>query len=128
MKNKGLILGVLLIIGIFLMGPISAAKVIDKGHKTVYSSKYDCEGYYSWETHKISKYHVNVYMNVYYENGKIHKLKMVLQNVKPHKIKITNYVNVNGKKTKSIKKYKSYGYTALQFYNIIKYDLHNIDN
>lgn len=54
MKNKGLMLGVLLIIAIFLMSPVSAAKVIDSSAKIVYSEKYDC----LWKT-KLEYIHVS---------------------------------------------------------------------
>lgn len=125
MKSKGLIIGVLLIIGIFLMSPVSATKIIDKGHTTFYSEKNNCYAYYSWETHKISKQYIVLYVNAYYQNGRTHKVKMVLQNIKPKKIKMTTYTNVNGKKTKKVQRFKSYGYSALWFYSLIRYDIHN---
>jgi hypothetical protein len=125
MKNKGLVLGVMLIIGLFVLSPVSAAKVIDSGHKTIYSEKYDAYADYSWKTYKTSKYYITVYLTAKYETGLINKVKIIIKNVKPHKIKFTYYMTTDGKKSTKVLKYKSYGHTALWWYNQMKYDLHN---
>lgn len=68
MKRNMIILGILLIAGLLLMGPVSATTVIGKGSKTV-TSDY---GYnkYKWTTYKYSTYNVQMVLtrDNYYEN------------------------------------------------------------
>lgn len=131
MRNKILFLGALLIIGIFVMGPVSATKLIDKGSNTVYSPKYDAYGDATWKAYEKNKYYVTVYTYAYYPTvSQTYKSKIIIKNVKHSrysKLKFTSYINHNGKTTKSVKYYKSYGYTALKFYNsVLKYEFRNL--
>jgi flagellar biosynthesis protein FliP len=119
MKNKGIILGVMLIIGLFLMGPVSASKLIDHGHKTVYDKDFDSSGTYTWKTYKISKYYIKIYQTENLKNGVKLKIITTITNIKPHKIKMTIVATMNGIKlgNKTLK-FKSHGYNALKFYNV----------
>jgi hypothetical protein len=127
MKNKGIILGVMLIIGLFLMGPVSASKLIDHGHKTFYSKDLNSTGIYTWKTYQISKYYIKIYQYETFKNGFKGKIITTIKNVKPHKIKITLFGTANGKTVLNTSyKFKSHGYSALKFYNTgYKYELRN---
>jgi hypothetical protein len=113
MKNKGIILGVMLIIGLFLMGPVSATKLIDHGQKTVYSKDFNSTGIYTWKVYKINKYYIKIYQTENFKNGVKLKIITTITNVKHNKIKITFSGAAHGSY-----KVNSHGYTALKFYKL----------
>ena len=63
MKNKGLFVGVMLIIGIFLMAPVSAVSIIEQGTKNIkhtYSSDYFTVSQIKWTGYKYSDNYVKL--------------------------------------------------------------------
>lgn len=127
MKNKGLMLGVLLIIGIFLMSPVSAAKVIDNSAKIFYSEKYDCNVKFTWTTYMYNKNHVRTYMNAYYPDLGNKRYKGIMDITSKNSIiKVKSTITWNGKTSVSNDKFKLKGFNALRFYDwVLKYEIRN---
>ena len=88
MKQKILIVGILLIAGLILASPASAATLVDKNTHTIYSSKFNSYGTMTYNTYKISTTHYRTYIYVKYRNGKDGKLQMDLTKPSYSKIKI----------------------------------------
>ena len=89
MKQKILIIGILIITGLILATPASAATLVDKNTHTVYSTKFHCYGSMTYVTYKISTTHYRIYTYVKYKNGKDGKLQMDLTKPSHNKIKMT---------------------------------------
>ncbi|MGB9978127.1 hypothetical protein [Methanobacterium sp.] len=89
MKQKILIVGILLIMGMFLASPVSAATLVDKNTHNVYSTKFNCYGSMTYTTYKISTYHYRTYIYVKYKNGKDGKVQIDLTKPSYNKIKMT---------------------------------------
>ena len=119
MKQKILIVGILLIAGLILASPASAAKVVDKNTHTVYSYKYNCYGSMTYVTYKLSNKHYRTYTTVKYTNGKHGKVQFDITKVSSNKIKITGKVRADwGKSTTSYPvrtSYSVYKYYIKQF-------------
>lgn len=89
MKQKILIVGILLIAGLILASPASAATLVDKNTHNVYSAKFHCYGSMTYTTYKISASHYRTYVYVKYKNGKDGKLQIDLTKPSSNKIKMT---------------------------------------
>jgi hypothetical protein len=86
MKMNIKIIGVMLIIGLICIGPVSAIKIVDKNTHTTYSTKYDCNGVLSYTTYKFNNYKFKTKAKIRWSNGK--KGTMVLDLVKLTRTKL----------------------------------------
>jgi hypothetical protein len=125
MKQKIAILGILLIAGLLVMGPVSATNVIGHGSKTINEG----HGYYAaykWTTYEYSTSHVQMVLtgNLYNKNGTKSNLARVTE--------VTDIVKAGNNRVKVVqsmrssddpKTYKSWDYwnvkrgNAVRFYN-----------
>ncbi|WP_145976013.1 hypothetical protein [Methanobacterium congolense] len=76
-----------MIAGLLLVGPASAAKVIDKHTQTVYSSTFGY-GTLSFTTYKINSKYIKVMLNIRYKNGKSGKMTLDFKKISSKKIKV----------------------------------------
>jgi hypothetical protein len=112
MKQKILIFGILLIAGLLLAGPASAATLVDKNTHTVYSTKFHCYGTMTYNTYKISTTHYRTYIYIKYKNGKIGNAQMDITKISSNKIKVAGVQNTGGVKSY----YTKYFYTSWSVY------------
>jgi len=126
MKRNLVILGVLLIAGLLLVGPASAAKVIDKHTQTVYSSKFDCYGTMSFTTYKINSKYIKVMLNIRYKNGKSGKMTIDIKKISSKKIKVIETYRTAWGNGKEIYIDKT-RWSVSKYYNMVfKYGLRNL--
>lgn len=116
MKNQVMLLGALLLIGVFLISPISAATQIDKGGYSIYSEEFG-DGYFKWQTFKYNNNYVKVFGNVVYPDADVKgSIVFILNKYSSTRLKISmgshadwgNYASNYTFKTK---------YNAVQYYN-----------
>ena len=120
MKQKLLILGIVLIIGMFLIGSVSATSVVGKGSKTVHE-KYGVKNVYKWTAYKYSSSHVKQiitcksYLNGHYMGTSTYTTTIT----KPSKYKVKVVDSSHYSNTGSTYKYTLYWYykgSAYSFY------------
>lgn len=124
MKRNLVILGIMLIAGLLLLGPASAAKVVDKKTQTVYSSDFGCCGSMSFTTYKINSNYIKIYITTKYTNGKFCKMTMDIKKVSSKKIKVTETYSSawgSGKYTYTLKT----KWSVSKYYNVFRYVLIN---
>ncbi|AEG18422.1 hypothetical protein [Methanobacterium paludis] len=97
-----------MIAGLLLMGPVSAAKVVDKNTHTVYSTNFHCYGTMSFTTTQYNTKYIQTAITVKYKNGKSGRMTIDLRKISTNKIQIVttakapwgNYKSFNVVKTK----------------------------
>ena len=114
MNQKIVIFGILLITGLLLAGPASAATLVDKNTHTVYSTKYKCYGTMTYKTYKISTTHYRIYTSTKFKNGKVGTAQIDLTKISSNKIKVYGIQNTNGVKST----YTKYVYTSMSVYKL----------
>lgn len=122
MKHNITIFCILLITGLFLLGPVSAASVIDHGSKTVVVHKDVLYHVYKWTTYKYNNYNVEMFLtNTTYLLGKPYwtsKYTVTIKKVGVNKLKVTqSMTSATGKTHNYNVYYKFKGANAVKFYN-----------
>lgn len=121
MKRNITILMILLIAGLLLLGPVSAASVIDKGNKNVTVYKDVLYHTYNWKTYKYSNYNVKMVLtNSTYFLGTLYstsKYTATIKKIGSNKLKVTqSMTSVTGKTYNYKVYYKFKGANAVKFY------------
>lgn len=89
MKNKLIMVGVLLVMGIFLASPISAATQIDKGGYAIYDDEFG-DGYFTWHTFKYNNNYVKVFAHEIYPDADVKgSIVIILNKYSSTKLKLS---------------------------------------
>lgn len=124
MRRNTTIFIILLIGGLFLLGPVSAASVIDKGSKNVTVQKDVFYHTYKWTTYKYSNYHTKtVLTNTPYILGTPYwaiKNVIDIKKVSTNKLVVAETITSASGKTTTYKHYFKYnGANAVKFYKYV---------
>lgn len=100
MKTYLKIIGIILIVGLICIGPVSAIKIVDKNTHTTYSTKYHCKGVISYVTYKYNAYKLKTRLKIRWNNGKRGTAVMEFLKINKKKIRMTNTFRTDWGNTK----------------------------